>query len=129
MRAKRGEYVFSKTLAGTVAGAFFILAFFVGTMLGGAISRLSFALEGTTIANVVMCLLSKIFLIGVFAAMYVLASVIAKQKTWLAMIISLGIGMLLFMMIPMITPLDAGIMNVILCLTVSNVILKKTSFV
>ena len=56
------------------------------------------------------------------------------------MIVSLGAGMLLFMMIPMMTPLDAGIMNVVLCLAggavfsaglgaVSNLILRKTSLV
>ncbi len=75
-------------------------------------------------------------LVPVFAAIPVLTSVIAKQKTWLSMCLSLGVGMLLFMMIPMLTPLDATVMNVILCLAgglvfavglgaVSRVILAK----
>ncbi len=33
-------------------------------------------------------------------------------RTWLAMIVSLGAGMLLFMMIPALMPLNAVIMNV-----------------
>lgn len=87
-----------------------------------------------------MCMLSKILLMAVFIGIYVLAAVAAKQRTWLSMIISLGAGMLLFMMIPMMTPLNAGIMNVILTLAggavfasglgaVSTVVLSKTSLV
>lgn len=62
------------------------------------------------------------------------------QRTWLFVIISLGAGMLLFMMIPALTPLNAGIMNVILTFAggtvfasglgaVSTVVLSKTSLV
>ena len=67
-------------------------------------------------------------------------SVIGKQKLWISLLGSLGAGMLLFTMIPMLTPLDAGIMNVIMCLgggalfsagigAISNKILRKTSLV
>ena len=79
-------------------------------------------------------------LAAVFVPIYLVMSVAAKQRTWLSMIVSLGAGMLLFMMIPMLTPLNAGIMNVVLCLAggvvfsaglgaVSNLILRKTSLV
>ena len=117
-----------------------ILAFFVGAMLGGAISGLPFdtGIAGTN--GIVMCLLSKIFLIAVFVPIYVLMSVIGKQKLWLALVGSLMVSMLLFMMIPMLTPLDAGIMNVIMCLAggalfsvgigiISNKVLSNTSLV
>ena len=54
--------------------------------------------------------------------------------------LSLFGGMLLFMMIPMMTPLDSGVMNVGMCLAggaifaaaigaVSNMVLKKSSLV
>lgn len=67
-------------------------------------------------------------------------STVAKQKTWLSILLSLFAGMLLFMMIPMMTPLDSGMMNVILCLAgggifaaalgcVSNGVLKKQDLV
>ena len=67
-------------------------------------------------SGIVMCILSKMFLMGVFAAIYVLMSVVGKQKLWLSMVGSLCAGMLLFTMIPMITPLDSGMMNVLMCL-------------
>ena len=69
-----------------------------------------------------------------------LASVIAKQRLWLSMLISFGIGMLMFMMVPIITPLNSTIVNVLMCLAGSllfsfgigwgsKVILDKTSLV
>lgn len=85
-------------------------------------------------------MLCKIFLMAVFVAIDVMLSAAAKQKTWMALIGAFCVGMLLFMMIPIITPLDATITNVIVCLVagalfsldlgaVSSLILGKTSLV
>ena len=117
-----------------------ILAFFIGSMIGGAIAGLPFALEGATVLNVVMCMLSKILLVGIFSSIYVLASVFAKQRLWLSLIMAFGTGMLMFMMIPIITPLNSTIVNVLLCFVGSalfsigigfgsKVILEKSSLV
>ena len=140
VRAKKGEYVASKTLAGFVCGAFMLIAYLIGAMLAGAISGLSFDLSSLTVGNIVMCMLAKIFLMLVFVSIFVLVSVAAKQKAWLAICGSLGGGMLLFMMISMITPLGSTFINVVLCLAggamfafglgaASKVVLKKTSLV
>ena len=116
VRAKKNDYVISKSIVCFVAGACMIVSFFFGSMIGGAISGLSFALEGATAFNVIMSMLSKILLVAIFVSIYILASVLAKQKLWLSLILSFGIGMLFFTMIPIITPLNAGILNFILCL-------------
>lgn len=140
VRGKKGSYVLSKTLAGFVCGAVMLICYFIGAMLGGAISGLSFNLGTLTAGNIVMCMLAKIFLMFVFISIFVLISVLAKQKTWAALCGSLGGGMLLFMMVSMITPLGSTMMNVLLCLVggalfavglgaVSNNVLKKTSLV
>ena len=140
VRAKKGDYVISKTLAGFLCGALMLILYFVGAMLGGAISGLSFDLHGLTTMNLVMCMLAKIFLMPVFISIFVLISVAAKQKAWLCICGSLGGGMLLFMMVGMITPLSSTMLNVILCLAggvlfagglgiASNAVLKKTSLV
>ncbi|MGM9625239.1 MAG: ABC transporter permease [Eubacteriales bacterium] len=140
VRAKKADYVVSKTIVGVVCGMLMILAFILGAMLGGAISGLPFDTGAAGIGGIVMCILSKLLLIAVFVPIYVLASVIARQKTWMSLVGSLAIGMLLFMMIPSLTPLDSTIMNVILCLVggalfsmglgaVSNTGLRKTSLV
>ena len=140
VRAKRGEYVVSKTVAGFVCGALMLIAYFLGSVLGGAISGLSFDLHGLNAGNLVMCMLAKIFLMLVFVSIFVLISVAAKQKAWLAICGSLGGGMLLFMMVSMITPLNSTVINVALCAAggamfafglgaISKVVLKKTSLV
>ena len=140
VRARRGEYVVSKTLAGFVCGAFMLIAYLMGSLLGGAVSSLSFDLMGLSALNIVMCILAKIFLMPVFVSVFVLISVAAKQRAWLSICGSLGGGMLLFMTVSMVTPLGSTLMNVMLCLaggllfaiglgSASNLVLKKTSLV
>lgn len=140
VRAKKSDYVISKTLSGFVCGALMLIAYFLGSVLGGAISGLSFDLLGLSAANLVMCMLAKILLMLVFVSIFVLISVAAKQRAWLSICGSLGGGMLLFMMVSMITPLSSTVINVVLCLAggamfafglgaISNAVLKKTSLV
>lgn len=135
-RSKKTEYVISKTFVGFIVGAFMIFAWVVGAMLGGAISGLSFDLGVAGTSGLVMCLIGKIFLMGIFVAIFLLMSVIAKQKLWLSILSSLMVGMLFFNIVPTVTPLDSGIMNVILCLaggslfsigigTISNKVLRQ----
>ena len=140
IRSNKVDYVVSKTLTCFIGGASLILAYFIGALLGGAISGLSFELVNITSVNIVMCILSKMLLVLVFAPIFITMSVIGKQRTWLSTILSFSVGMLLFMMVSMITPLNATILNVILCIAggamfsfglgaVSNTILKKSSLV
>ena len=140
VRSKKDDYIVSKTITCFIAGASMVIAFFVGSMLGGAIAGLPFALEGANVYNVIMCMLSKVLLVGIFSSIYILASVFAKQRIWLSLLMAFGIGMLMFMMIPIITPLNSTIINVILCLVGSalfsigigfgsKAILNKTSLV
>lgn len=89
VRAKKSDYIIFKTLVCFIGGALMIVAFFVGSILGGAISGLSFDMSGFGTGNLVMCLLSKVLLIAVFVALYLLWSVIAKQKLWLSLVGSL----------------------------------------
>ena len=140
VRAKRGEYVVSKTVAGFICGALMLIAYLIGSVLGGAISGLSFDLHGLNAGHIVMCMLAKIFLMPVFVSIFTLISVAAKQRAWLSICGSLGGGMLLFMMVSMITPLGSTVINVTLCAAggalfalglgaISKVVLKKTSLV
>lgn len=140
VRSKKTDYVISKSLVGFVGGAFMILAYFIGAVLGGAIAGLSVDPGAAGAGGIVMCLLSKVLLMAVFVPIYLLMGVVGKQKLWLSMVGSFIIGLLFFMMIPALTPLDSGVSNVILCLAggglfsiglgaVSNLVLKKTSLV
>lgn len=141
VRADKTDYVISKTLTGFTAGAVMLIAYFVGAMLGGAFTGLSFALPvGLNAGNILMCMLAKIFLMLVFVSIFTLISVAAKKTAWLSICGSLGGGMLLFMMVGMITPLTSTVMNVFLCTAggamfsiglgaFSRLVLKKTSLV
>ncbi len=140
VRSKRSEYAVSKMVVCFIASALLVMVFFVGAMLGAAIAGLPFEMVGFNTANLVMCILTKILLMGVFVSIYVIASVAARQRLWLSIIISLMAGMLMFMMIPMMTPLDASPLHVLLCLAgsvlfgvglgaVDTVILRKAAVV
>lgn len=115
-RPNKTEYVVSKVIVCSIAGMGMLVMFFIGAMLGGAFAGLSFVLEGVTALNIIMSMLSKLLLVPLFASLYIVASVFAKQKLWLSILLSLGVGMLFFTMIPIISPLNAGIINVVLCL-------------
>lgn len=117
-----------------------IIAFIVGTVLGGAIAGLPFDMVGFSAFHLLCCFLSKIMLVGIFIPIYLSLSIFAKQKAWLSILLSLMCGMFLFMMIPILTPLDATVVNIVLCAVgsvifsiglgaISNIILKKTSLV
>lgn len=140
IRADKKGYVYSKTVICSLGGMIMLLCFLLGSILGGAIAGLSFQMVGFTAANLVLCLLAKLLLMPVFVAISLCMSVIAKEKTWLSILLSCMAGMLLFMMIPLITPLNAGVMQVVLCMAgsilfgfglgaVSGRILKKTALV
>ena len=140
VRARKTDYVASKTIIGFLAGALFLIAFFIGGVVGGSVAGLPMDLGATGVSGLVMCMLAKIFLAAVFVAIFLLMSVIAKSRSWMSIGLSLFGGMLLFMMIPMLTPLDSGVMNVGMCLAggaifaaaigaVSNMVLKKSSLV
>ncbi|MCM1306507.1 MAG: ABC transporter permease [Bacteroides sp.] len=140
VRSKKGDYVISKTLAGFTVGVIMVLAFFIGAMLGGAIAGLSFDAGAASAGGIVACVFSKIGLVFIYVAVGLLASVIAKQKTWLSVLCAIAMGALLFTMLPMMAPLNASILNVIMCLgggaifgaglgAVSGLVLKKSNLV
>lgn len=140
VRAKKTDYVVSKMLVGFAVGAGMLVCYFVGAMLGGAIAGLSFDLGTVSGGRVFACVLSKILLAPVFVSVFTVMSVTAKQRLWLSILLSLGVGMFLFMMTSIAAPLNAGILNVILCAAggglfafglgaVANIILRRTSLV
>ena len=116
LRPRRADYVISKTVAGFTCGTLMLIAYLIGSMLGGAMAGLSFELFGLNAGNIVMCMLSKILLMLVFVPIFTLISIAAKKKAWLGICGSLGGGMLLFMTVSLITPLGSTPFNALLCL-------------
>lgn len=140
VRSNKKDYIISKTLVGFVGGASMILAYFLGAIIGGFIANLSFELINVELINIVFCMLSKVLLVGVFVPIFLVMSVVGKQRTWLSMIGAFMVSMLLFTIVPMISPLNSTLINVLLSFVgavlfsigigaISNIILKKTSLV
>lgn len=140
VRAEKGDYVASKTLVCSLGAVLMLSCFVVGVLIGGLVSGLPFTMEGFGVGNLIFCILSKLALVTVFVPIYVVMSVIARSRSWMSLLLSLMTGMFLFMMIPMLTPLNATAIHLILCLAggcmfgfglgaVSKVILKKVSLV
>ena len=116
IRAGKADYVFSKIAVCFITGALMLLAYFAGAMLGGRIAGLSFAMDGFGIWNLIMCMAAKIFMMSIFAAIYVLMGVTAKRRAWLSILLSFTVGMFMFMVIPMMSPLTSGLINAVMCL-------------
>ncbi len=142
VRSKKLDYVLSKTIVLFVAAVGMFLLYFVGAMIGGGIAGLSFdvAAVGASAGGIIACMISKVFFALVFVSIALTLATVGKARLWLSILGSLAAGMLLFTMIPMMTPLDSGAFNVVLCVfggllfaaglgAVSNVILNKTSLV
>ena len=141
VRAKKGDYIISKTLAGFVCGALMLILYTVGALVSGLAMGLGFDLVGgLTVGNLVFCIVAKIMLMLVFVAIFTALAVLCKQRSWLSICLSVGGGMILFMMIPMITPLTATVMHAGICLVAGvlaaivlglfgKLILQKTSLV
>ncbi len=142
VRAKKVDYVLSKTVVLFTASCGMFVLYFIGAMVGGGIAGLSFSLAevGATAGGIVACMVSKIFFSLVFVSIALTLATVGKQRLWLSILGALAAGMLLFTMIPMMTPLNAGAFNVALCVlggplfalglgAVSIVILNKTSLV
>lgn len=138
VRAKKSDYVVSKTLVAFTAAAIMFVMYFIGAMIGGAIAGLPFDTAGFGAGGIISCFISKVFMSAIFVSIALLLSVAAKQKLWLSVLCSIAAGMLLFMMIPIAAPLDANIVNVFICLAggglfaaglgvASKIVLDKTS--
>ena len=139
-RSKKREYVTSKFITCTIQGMSMMIAWLIGAVIGGSIAGLSFELVDSSVLGLVMCILSKMFLVPLFVSIFLAFSSFGKQRLWLSLLGSLFLGMIFYMVVPMMSPLNATIMNAGMCLfgglifsliinLVSNLILRKTDLV
>ena len=88
VRAKRIDYVVSKTTATFAGATIMFVLYFVGAVIGGAIAGLPFDTAGFGAGGIVACMFSKIFMTAIFVSIALLLGVVAKQKLWLSIIAS-----------------------------------------
>lgn len=57
VRAKKSDYVISKTLVGFIGGACMLIAFFIGSVIGGGVAGLPFTMDGFDAGNLICSML------------------------------------------------------------------------
>lgn len=90
---RKMDYVVSKTAIGVVGGMGMILAYVIGAVASGLISGTSFEVD---VAGLVLCVLSKMLLMGVFCSLFLAVAVFFRDKLWITIVFTFLFGMLLY---------------------------------
>jgi len=121
VHAKKPDYVVSKSFAGIFGGMCMILAYFIVTIIVGGIMGKSFELGAANAGGVILCLLSKMFLMGVFVPLYLIGAVLFKQKLWMTIIATFAAGILFYPVASLAVPLDASLLTLIICVLAAGI--------
>ena len=121
VHSKKSDYVVSKSLAGIFGGICMILSYFIVTIIIGALTGKSFDLGAAGVGGLLMCLFSKITLMGLFVPLYLTMAVIFKQKLWLTIIGTFAVGILFYPVASMAVPLDASFLTLIICIVAAGI--------
>ena len=136
VHAKKIDYVISKSAVGIFGGTGMILTYLIGTVVAGMLTGKAFDVNT---AGLVMCLVSKVFLMGIFCALFLGVSVFFRDKLWLTIIFTFLFGMMLYpaasiatlgsTAITMLLSLVMGVIGAIAIGSVSTLILNKRDLV
>lgn len=121
VHAKKSDYVVSKSLAGIFGGMCMILAYFLVTIIVGALTGKSFDLGAAGVGGLILCLLSKMALMGLFVPLYLSIAVLFKQKLWLTIVGTFAAGILFYPVASMAVPLDASFLTLIMCVLAAGI--------
>jgi len=136
VHSKKIDYVISKSAVGIFSGAGMIVTYVLGTALAGLFSGKSFDVN---VGGLILCLLSKAFLMGVFCSLFLGIAVFFKNKLWLTIVFTFLLGMMFYPAasvatldstgITLLISLAAGIIGALVFGTVSTLFLKKRDLV
>ena len=93
VHAKKLDYVISKSVIGVFGGAGMIAAYVFGAVVAGIITGKSFDVNA---GGLILCLMSKVFLMGVFCSLFLGIAVFFRQKLWLTIVFTFLLGMMLY---------------------------------
>lgn len=136
VHAKKVDYVISKSAIGIFGGAGMIITYFIGTVVAGLMTGKAFDVN---VGGLVMCLLSKMFLMGIFCALFLGVAVFFRDKLWLTIIFTFLFGMMLYpaasvatlsaSVLTVLVSLLAGVLGAAAIGAVSTMILKRRDLV
>jgi len=126
------DYIISKSAAGIFSGAGMIITYVCGTVLAGFLTGKAFDVN---VSGLIMCLISKTFLMGVFCSLFLGIAVFFRNKLWLTIVFTFLLGMMFYPAASIatlasnattvFTSLTAGTVGAFAFGAVSNLILKK----
>lgn len=93
VHSKKADYIVSKSAIGIFSGAGMIVTYVLGTVLAGMLTGKSFDVN---VGGLVMCLMSKTFLMGIFCALFLAVAVFFRNKLWLTIVFTFLFGMMLY---------------------------------
>jgi len=93
VHSKKMDYVVSKSAIGVFGGTGMIITYVIGAVASGLIMGKSFDVN---VGGLVMCLISKMFLMGVFCSLFLGIAVFFRNKLWLTIIFTFLLGMILY---------------------------------
>lgn len=136
VHAKKVDYVISKSAIGIFGGAGMIITYLIGTVISGLLTGKSFDVN---LGGLIMCLISKMFLMGIFCSLFLSIAVFFRDKIWLTIIFTFLFGMMLYpaasvatlnsTIITTLLSLIAGVVGAAAIGVVSTVILNKRDLV
>jgi len=132
VHAKKTDYVVSKTAIGVFGGVGMIITYVIGAVAAGLITGKAFDVE---IGGLILCLLSKMFLMFIFCSLFVGIAVFFRNKLWMTIVFTFLFGMMLYpagsvatlasTVVTMLIALVAGVIGAIVIGAGSSLILRK----
>ena len=129
---KKIDYVISKSAVGVFSGAGMIATYVFGTVIAGLLTGKTFDVN---IGGLIMCLVSKALLMGVFCSLFLSVAVFFRDKLWLTIVFTFLFGMMLYpaasvatlssTLVTVLMSLAAGIIGTAAIGSVSALILRK----
>jgi len=136
VHSKKIDYVISKSAIGVFSGAGMIVTYVLGTVLAGLITGKAFDVD---VSGLVLCLISKMLLMGVFCSLFLGIAVFFRNRLWLTICFTFLLGMMFYPAASIATlsstvstlliSLIAGIFGALVFGSVSNIILRKRDLV
>ena len=93
VHSKKMDYVASKSSIGVFSGVCMIITYVIGAVASGLITGKSFDVN---MSGLVMCLMSKMLLMGVFCSLFLGIAVFFRNKLWLTIVFTFLFGMILY---------------------------------
>jgi hypothetical protein len=136
VHSKKVDYVISKSAVGIFSGVGMIVAYTFGAIIAGLITGKSFDVN---LSGLLLCLISKMFLMGVFCSLFVGIAVFFRSKLWLTIVFTFLFGMMFYpaasvatlnsSLFTVFASLIAGVVGAVAIGTVSTFILKRRDLV